>query len=199
MGEKYIKDFGKDLDKLIKGKKTIKQLEAEQTLWGGIKYEFKNAIKGKKTVEDRKTFEDNDAQKMISEKMNSTIFATNLRVITSSKSPVRSNQILQEVTSLFKQFTETKGNYIKFKEVKGRASHQFFKHYSFRYFDENEIFPLNATELATIYHFPKGVSDRDFSELKQYDSAQAPAPKDLPQEGVFLGQNVYRHVETPIF
>lgn len=199
MGEKYLKEYGKYLDKLMKGKKTVKQLEAEQTVFGALKYELVNSIKGKSTVEDRKTFEDHDAQKMISDKLNSTIFATNLRVITSSKNAIRSSQILQEVTSLFKQFTETKGNYIKFKDVKPRESHQFFKHYSFRYFDENYIFPLNATELATIYHFPKGVSDRDFSELKQYDSAQAPAPRDLPTTGVFLGKNIYRHAETSIF
>lgn len=105
---------------------------------------------------------------------------------------------MQEVSSSFKQYTESKGNSIVFKDVKPRATAQFFKHYSYRYFDEAESYPLNLSELATIYHFPKGVSDRDFSELKKYDSAQAPAPKGLPQNGIVLGDNVYRHVLTPI-
>jgi hypothetical protein len=200
MGEKYLKEYSKMLDKLKQGKKTLKQILAEQTLWGGIKYEFKQMFRSEKKIEDdKKHFENQDADKLMTDKLNSTIFATNLRLIASSKSATRSMQILHEVSSSFRQYTETKGNFIHFKDVKGRAINDFFKHYSYRYFDDHENFPLNSAELATIYHFPKNISDRDFAELKQYDSVQAPAPQDLPKQGLFLGENIYRHKKTPIY
>lgn len=200
-GEKFIKEYGKLLDKIRDGKKTVKKILAEKTFLGNVKHEFFEMFKGEKSQADHAKIShvEEDAMKLISEKLSSTIFNTNIRLIASSRSAVRSAQILHEVSSSFRQYTESKGNSIVFKNVKPRAQHQFFKHYSYRYFDEFETFPLNSAELATIYHFPKGVSDRDFSELKQYDSAQAPAPKDLSQNGVYLGKNVYRHVETPIY
>lgn len=197
-GEKFIKEYGKILDK-IRGGKSLKRVIAEQSILGTVKYEFMDMIKGEKKEDHKTSYADEDATKLISEKLNSTIFNTNIRLIASSRSAIRSSQILHEVSSSFRQYTESKGNAIIFKTVKPRATQQFFKHYSYRYFDDAESFPLNSSELATIYHFPKGVSDRDFSELKQYDSAQAPAPKDLPQKGVYLGKNIYRHTETPVY
>jgi hypothetical protein len=199
-GEKFIKEYGKLLDKIREGK-SLKRVLAEKTFVGTLKYEFFEMFKGQKSEKDhaRVSHVDEDATRLIAEKLNSTIFNTNIRLVASSRSAVRSSQILSEVSSSFRQYTESKGNAIVFKNIKPRTQHEFFKHYSYRYFDENETFPLNTTELATIYHFPKNISDRDFSELKQYDSAQAPAPKDLPQVGLLLGDNNYRHIQTPIF
>lgn len=199
-GEKFIKEYGKMLDK-IRGGKTLKKVLAERTIFGAIKSDFFEMFKGEKSEKDhaRISHVDEDATRLMAEKLNSTIFNTNIRLIASSKSVIRSSQILHEVSSSFRQYTESKGNSIVFKNIKPRATYQFFKHYSYRYFDENETFPLNSTELATIYHFPKNISDRDFADLKQYDSAQAPAPRDLPKTGVYLGKNIYRHVETPIY
>ena len=200
MGEKYISEYGKLLDKLRKGKKNIKQVLAEQTIWGGIKYEIGQMFKGEGSDKDAmKSFQDDDAQKLIAEKLNSTIFATNIRLIASSKSAIRSSQIIHEVSSSFRQYTETKGNSIIFNDIKGRNAHNFFKHYTYRYFDDAENFPLNAAELATVYHFPKNINERDFAELKQFDSSQAPAPADLPKGVMTLGKNIYRHKETEIY
>jgi DNA helicase HerA-like ATPase len=199
-GEKFIKEYGKLLDKIREGK-PLKRVLAEKTVVGTLKYEFFEMFKAEKSEKDhaKVSHVDEDATRLIAEKLNSTIFNTNIRVVASSRSAVRSAQILGEVSSSFRQYTESKGNAIVFKNVKPRAQHQFFKHYSYRYFDEQETFPLNAAELATVYHFPKNISDRDFSELKQYDSAQAPAPKELPKKGLYLGKNIYRHAETPIY
>jgi hypothetical protein len=199
-GETFIKQYGKMLDKIREGK-SLKRVMADQTIWGSIKYEILDVFKGATTDKEhpKTSHEDENATRLIAEKLNSTIFSTNIRLVASSKSAVRSSQILHEVSSSFRQFTESKGNAIVFKNIKPRSSQQFFKHFSYRYFDEAETFPLNSSELATIYHFPKGISDKDFSELKQYDSTQAPAPRDLPKKGVYLGKNVYRHSETPIF
>jgi hypothetical protein len=197
-GEKFIKEYGKMLDKIREGK-TLKRVVEDQSIFGSLKNDFFDMFKDDKKEGHKTSYVDEDATRLIAEKLNSTIFNTNIRLVASSRSAIRSSQILHEVSSSFRQFTETKGNAIIFKNIKPRAQHQFFKHYSYRYFDDQESFPLNASELATIYHFPKGVSEKDFSDLKQYDSAQAPAPKDLPQKGLLLGDNNYRHVLSPIY
>lgn len=200
MGDKYIKQYGKMLDKVNAGKKSIRQILASQNVWGEMKTEFFDMFKSQETLDkELKSHDHQDASKQISEKMNTTIFATNVRLIASSGSAIRSAQIVHQMTSTFKQYTDTRGNYFKFKEVKGRKTHDFFKHYSYRYFDDTENFPLNASELSTIYHFPKNINERDFAELKQFDSAQAPAPADLPKGAMSLGKNIYRHKETEIF
>jgi hypothetical protein len=200
MGEKYIKEYSKLLDKLQAGKKSVRQILDSQNVWGEIKTEFFDMFKTQETLEkELKSHKNDDAKQQVMEKLKSTIFATNVRLIASSKSAIRSSQILHQMSATFKQYTDTKGNYFKFKEVKGRATNEFFKHYSYRYFSDAENFPLNAAELATLYHFPKNINERDFAELKQFDSAQAPAPADLPKGRIALGKNIYRHKETEIY
>ncbi len=199
-GQRFIKEYGKMLDQIRKGS-SLKKVLNEKTFFGTVKqatYEmFKSETKD--GAHANVSHVDEAATKLISEKLSSTIFNTNIRIVTSSESPVRSAQIMQEVASSFKQYTESLGNSLKFKEIKQKKAHEFLKHFSYRFFDEHESFPLNSTELATLYHFPKGISDRDFSELSQYDSAAAPAPSDLPKEGIVLGKNIYRHLSTDIF
>jgi hypothetical protein len=204
-GEKFVKEYGKFLTKLNKGE-TFKRV-LENNTWGGylknlVIDEIKSIGKDKEKVKEEKEKKvshiDDDAKKGISEKLNSTIFNTNIRLIASSKHAHRASQLLGELSSSFRQYTEAKGNNISFKEIPGRNTHSFFKHFSYRFFDESESFPLNLQELSTICHFPQGISDTDFSELKQYESKQAPAPFDLPKSGIRLGKNVYRHLETPI-
>ncbi len=199
-GQKFIKEYGTMLDKIRKGS-SLKKVLNEKTFLGSIKQSAYEMFKGENSEKNQASVShvEEAATKLISEKLSSTIFNTNIRIVTSSESPVRSAQIMQEVASSFKQYTESLGNSIKFKEIKQKSASQFFKHFSFRFFDEYESFPLNVTELATLYHFPKGVSDRDFSELSQYDSASAPAPADLPKDGIFLGNNEYRHLQNKIF
>jgi hypothetical protein len=204
-GEHFVKEYGKMLTKLNKGETFKKVLENKS--WGGY---FKNLIvdsisevgKDEAKIKEEKakkvTHIDEDAKKGINDKLNSTIFNTNIRLIASAKLPHRASQLLSELSSSFRQYTEAKGNYITFKEINGRGQHGFFKHYSYRFFDESESFPLNLQELATICHFPQGISDTDFSELKQYESKQAPSPFNLPKDGIVLGKNIYRHIETPI-
>ena len=56
---------------------------------------------------------------------------------------------------------------------------------------------LSLEELTTILHLP--VTDvRSSRELKRSKAGSAPAPIDLPREGILLGENVYRGAETPI-
>src|SRR3989338_8197396 len=56
--------------------------------------------------------------------------------------------------------------------------------------------PLNFKELATIFHFPVGVSSSPI--LRQAKAAGAPAPLNVPPKGILIGYNEYRGVKTEI-
>lgn len=198
-GEKFLKEYGKMLDKVKNGESLKKVVENKTTL-GFAKNTFLDVVLPKDQKKEKKvSYADEEAIKLIGEKLNSTIIDTNIRLVVSSQSIVRSHQILGELSSYFKQFTEAKGNSIYFEEVKHAHVQQYFKHFIYRYFDESESFPLNLQELATICHFPEGVSESDFAELKQYESKQAPAPMELCKSGVLMGLNKYRGIETKVF
>ena len=51
---------------------------------------------------------------------------------------------------------------------------RFFHNYSYREMVESELMPLNLRELASVFHFPLGVSGTP--QLKQAKAATAPTP-----------------------
>ena len=105
--------------------------------------------------------------------------------------------ILSDIESSFNQFENTNGNKIKFERAEGKNLLKLARDYSFRIFNENKVLNTNLKELTTIMHLPEA----DFnsaSQLKKTEAISAPAPLDLPKEGILLGTNKYRNVETPI-
>lgn len=198
-GEKFLKEYGKMLDKIREGESLKKVLE-NKTVFGYAKNALIDSLSDKDNKKEKKvSYADEEAIKLIGEKLNSTIVDTNIRLVVSTDSTIRSHQVLGELSSSFRQFTEAKGNSMTFKEIKDKNLSQFFKHFIYRYFDEAESFPLNLQELATICHFPEGVNESDFAELKQYESKQAPAPMELLKKGVLMGKNKYRGLETDVY
>jgi TraM recognition site of TraD and TraG/Type IV secretion-system coupling protein DNA-binding domain len=203
-GERFLKDYGKILDKVRTGT-NLKRVLEDNTFYGAVKNSifdaFKETVNGddKKEKEEKKTsYADEEAIKLINEKLNSTIIDTNIRLVTSGDSAFRTEQMMRELGSSFGQFSEAKGNSILFEEIKGKKMHEFAKHFIYRYFDERESFPLNLAELATICHFPQGLEEADFGDLKQYESKQAPVSGDMSTTGVLLGKNKYRGLETDV-
>ncbi|NVN96856.1 type IV secretion system DNA-binding domain-containing protein [Candidatus Nomurabacteria bacterium] len=131
----------------------------------------------------------------ITEKLKSTIMATNIRIITSAETEVRSKQILSEVESSFNQFKEADRNGFNWNHPKGSDLANLIHDFSYRMFSDDYSMPLNLKELATIFHFPNGVVS---SQLKLAKAGQAPAPMEMGGEGILLGVNSYRGKDTEI-
>lgn len=131
----------------------------------------------------------------ITEKIKSTIMSTNIRIITSAESEQRSKQILSEIESSFNQFTEADRNGFVFHHPKGSDLMNLIHDFSYRTFSDSYGMPLNLKELSTIFHFPYGVKS---SQLKQAKAGIAPAPLEMGGEGIVLGINSYRGIDTPI-
>lgn len=160
--------------------------------------EFKNLATelffgASKKKEEKKV--NDKAVEYIGEKLKSTIMATNIRVIASAETELRSSQILSEIESSFNQFTEADRNGFHFNHPKGTELINLIHNFSYRTFSNEYSMPLNLKELATIFHFPNGVIS---SQLKQAKAGFAPAPLEMGSEGILLGINSYRGKDTEI-
>ncbi len=154
----------------------------------------KSFIFGNSDTKKEKEIDDN-AVENITEKMKSTIMATNIRIVTSAETEIRADQILSEVESSFNQFTESNRNSFDFNRPKGTDLSNLIHDFSYRTFSNKYSMPLNLKELATVFHFPYGIVS---SQLKQSKAGIAPAPMEMGDEGIVLGINKYRGKKTLI-
>jgi hypothetical protein len=129
----------------------------------------------------------------IAQKSSQFLFETNLRILTSAPTEVRASEILSQFQTAFDQFNSPILNQLKFRKLSGRKLLRLFYYFSFRIFDENAKMLLSPAELTTIFHFPSPTLQTPY--VKWLKTKQAPAPANLPKEGIILGKNVYRGEE----
>ena len=204
----YGKKIKKTAEEIRKGKKLFEALKKAGIVGTGIfsfigDFIFSDSSskkdddeKGKEKERKMETVNEEMA-KMIEEKASRPLMSANLRILVSADSQEKSDSILKEIESAFLQFTEPQGNALKFRNLKGKELENLFYKFSFRLFDKNEAFYLNTAEMATVFHFPKGIST--ISQLKYVKAKDAPPPLNLPQEGILLGKNFYRGDESLIY
>jgi hypothetical protein len=119
-----------------------------------------------------------------------------IRVIVSSNISQRAQAILGNVAAAFSLFDAPGKNGFKF--VPAKDVEEFATSYMMRFFPQSENKNiLNATELATIFHFPDQRSIPT-SQLERQGSKQVDAPRNMPDKGLLLGYNIFRGVKKPI-
>jgi len=153
----------------------------------------KSFFSGSEEKKEKKV--DDKAVENITEKIKSTIMATNIRIIASAETESRAEQILSDVESSFNQFTEAGRNGFDFEHPKNKDLLNLIHDFSYRTFSNDYSMPLNLKELSTIFHFPYGIIS---PQLKQAKAGIAPAPIEMGEEGIILGINNYREKETMI-
>jgi len=198
-GDRFIKRYGYALDKIKRGVPVKEAINFQESFVGSFGKIAKEMVLGtglKKEEGSTGDMADQEVISQISKKINRTILNTNIRIIASSDNEPRTNEILNDLQSAFNQFTEAQGNGINFKEIKGKELLKFFHEFSYRLFSIDRSLPLNVEELTTVMHFPSHISQS--YQLKQEKSNTAPAPMSLPDQGVILGVNKYRHMESKI-
>jgi len=134
-GEKFFKKYSNMLDQMRKGDSLKRVLDRESFLKDFFQT-FKEVNKSKEEVEKDKTKpkkrEDEVAMEKIGEKIKSTILDTNLRLIVSSNSLMRSRSILNEMSSTFMQYSEIDSNSIEFKELEKSKLNQTLHDFTYR-------------------------------------------------------------------
>lgn len=190
-GDTFKKSFGEVLDNMRKGdtyKKALDRRGGFSRLW----IELKEAINNKDDNETNKSksYKEDDYNRLIGEKLSSTILDTNIRVFASADNYERAKFILNDIKSAFSQYTEVAGNSIDWIDQNGDDFLTTSKNYIFRMWNSDESIPLNFSELATLWHLPNYV--KDLNQVRVSRMSKAPAPIDMAEDGVIIGVNDFK-------
>lgn len=132
----------------------------------------------------------------INTKIDKPAFKTAIRIVTSARSKQKANSHLNNIVGAFSQFSS---------HYNGLTRHiffikKFFMHnFIYRYMPvfNRQVSILNTEELATLIHFPNKTVETH--HIRFLYAKNAPAPREIPKSGLFLGKSVYRSEERDIY
>jgi hypothetical protein len=132
----------------------------------------------------------------IEEKTKQPGYEVMIRLVASSNIAQRAQTVLNNIVATFALYDAPGKNGFKF--VPARDIDSFVTAYILRFFpQENSKSILNATELATLFHFPDQ-QNIPTSQLERQSSKQVDGPREVPEEGMMLGYNMFRGAKKAI-
>lgn len=132
----------------------------------------------------------------IEEKTKQPGFEVLIRVVASSNISHRAQTILNNIVATFSLFDAPGKNGFKFVPAKDIES--FVTAYILRFFPaEKDRNVLNTTEMASMFHFPDQ-ENIPTSQLERQASKQVDGPRNVPEEGLLLGYNMFRGAKKAI-
>lgn len=127
-------------------------------------------------------------------------FYVNVRLLATAQTQERTDEIFNHLESAFTQFTSPDLNKIRIVVPRfGRnlaSKRTLVFHFIFRLLSKKERMILNTEELTSLYHFP--IHTTETPQIKWLKAKPAPAPMNMSKEGVILGKNTYRGIETVV-
>lgn len=141
--------------------------------------------------------------KAVDEKAGNPGFTCVARIVTSGNSAHRAHLILDTVAAGFSQFNDVRGNsFHELKvESKRKVVQRFIRRTPRRTIGEWLQAPkmlLGSAELASMFHLPN-VKYNKVETIKWQNFKVGPAPKNIPEDGLYLGTNTYRGEKKKIF
>ncbi len=196
-----------EVPRLVRRNKTLQEAIRMSTgnkvtgfLWDIIKSSKppKPADLQKKQYEQypRQTAMEEDMLKGIESKNSKAGLDVNLRIVVSAANKGKTRGYLENLVSAFSQYNLYEyGNSFSNKVRTGNQK-RMINNFIYRRFDERISFLLNTEELASLYHFP--LKNAETPNILWLTAKHAPAPADIPGEGIVLGKNFYRGVSSDI-
>ncbi|HTW96593.1 MAG TPA: DUF87 domain-containing protein [Candidatus Methylomirabilis sp.] len=133
--------------------------------------------------------------KNMEEKNSKAGLDVNLRVVVSTKNRNNGLAYLNNMANAMAEYNYYEYGNI-FKTKRSRFINGLIHDFIYRRFNTQIGFLLNTEELDSIFHFP--LKYLETPNIAWLTARQAPAPANLPTEGILLGKNVYRGVEKEI-
>ncbi len=119
-----------------------------------------------------------------------------VRVVASSNITQRAQAILSNIVATFSLFDAPDKNGFEFTPAKDIE--RFVTAYILRFFPQtSNKTVLNSIELSSLFHFPDQ-RNTPTSQLERQASKQVDGPRNIPEEGMLLGYNIFRGVKKPI-
>ncbi|MDI6778204.1 MAG: type IV secretion system DNA-binding domain-containing protein [Patescibacteria group bacterium] len=142
------------------------------------------------------TPDEQEVVKKIEGKANKPGFKVNIRLVASALAQERSEVILSELENAFIQYENPGLNSFRVtRERKIRPRNIAFD-FIFRNFRDDQSFILSSEEVASVFHFP--ILSTETPKITWLKSRTAAPPNNISKEGIILGYNDYRGVETVI-
>lgn len=141
--------------------------------------------------------------KSVDEKAGNPGFEATIRVVSSAKTQSRAQLILETVLGGFSQFNDVRGNSFRtiMWDSKKSTIRRFIRRSPRKVIREILQAPkmiLGTTELASLFHLPH-IKYNKVESIKWQNFKMAPAPKTIPETGLYLGTNTYRGEKKKIF
>lgn len=132
----------------------------------------------------------------IEQKITKPGFITFIRVVVTSSSKEAAEAHLSNIEGAFTQFTSPYNSFTK-------DEPRFFKSmlmvdFIYRHlplFSKGTV--LTTEELATVFHFPNKSVESPY--INWLAARTAPAPANMPTEGLYIGKSLFRGQEKPVF
>ena len=136
-----------------------------------------------------------EMMKAIEEKNLKTGLNVNIRVLACTPSREHSKVYLENISSAFMEYNNhSYGNV--FSRLSIKNSKRLITDIIYRRFQEKISFLLNSEELASVFHFP--LKNTETPNIDWLTAKIAPAPANLPEEGISLGENIYRGIKKEV-
>lgn len=121
-------------------------------------------------------------------------FLTTLRVVVSSSTKEAANAHLDNIIHSLEQYSGVNS----FTKNKIHLKGLFMQDFIYRYFPVwGHTSVMNTEEIATLFHFPnKSITTPG---IHWVNSKRAPAPANIPTEGLYLGKSVFRGISRPVY
>ena len=126
-------------------------------------------------------------------------FEAIIRIVVASGTEVQSQLHLTNIKSTFEQFSSDTNGFGT-RKIKNKGA--FINDFLYRYHPMFHLFGnrqsvLNSEELATLFHFPN--KQITTPHIYWLNAKSAPAPAEIPDEGLFFGTSTYRGLRRPVF
>lgn len=142
------------------------------------------------------TPEEQEVVKKIEAKAGKSGFEVNIRLVASALTQDRAEVILSELENAFIQYDNPGLNSFKvLRENKLRPKNIAFD-FIFRNFRADQSFVLSSEEVVSIFHFP--LFSTETPKIAWLKARTAAPPSNISKEGIKIGFNDYRGVETVI-
>lgn len=160
-------------------------------------------LKDSEGTGNRVTQVQEERSKMLDEKACNPGYFCTVRAIGSAETSAKAQNVLQGVISAFAQFDVVRGNSFKRPQMtrKREVIERFVRRSprrSLRQWLFNKPMLVGTTELASFFHLPN-IKYNKVDTIKWQKYKVAPAPKDTPEEGLFLGTNTIRGEKKKVY
>lgn len=196
--QKQVRDKAKELSS---GKKKTPWFNPLALLGDFFRVMFQGKNEDNNSSDD--TSEQNESQeltKLMEEKAEKHGFETIIRCVTSSPQKRTAQTNLSNILNAFAQYgTPTLNSFGVRKHYSRREMLRNFIWRAFKrsWHPQNKLI-LSTEELASLFHFPH-IKYNNIPAIKWQNYKIVQAPHNIPKEGLLLGTNSYRGVDTPIY